>query len=302
MSTKHRPAGGSSKQELVLTRTFDAPRELVFKVWTDPKHVAQWWGPAGFTNPVCELEARSGGAIRIHMRAPDGTVYPMTGVYQEFVAPERLVFTSSALDGAGQPMFEILTTVTFAEQAGKTTQVLRARVTKKTDGADVYLDGMEAGWTQSLERLAGYLAAKSGPLVIERTVDASAARVWQALTTKEDFDRWYFKIKEFRPEVGFEFQFYGENEGVKYDHRCKITEVVPGKKLAYSWRYEGHEGDSLVTFELFAEGGKTRLRLTHAGLETFPRTPAFARGNFVEGWTELIGTSLKQFVETSNGK
>lgn len=302
MSTKHRPEGESSKPELVLTRTFAAPRELVFKVWTDPKHLAQWWGPAGFTNPVCELDARSGGAIRIHMRAPDGTVYPMTGVYQELVAPERIVFSSSALDGAGRPLFEVLTTVTFTEQDGKTTQVLRARVTKKTDGADMYLDGMEAGWTQSLERLAGYLATKSGPLVIERTFDAPAARVWQALTTKEDFDRWYFKIKEFRPEVGFEFQFYGENEGVKYDHRCKITEVVPGKKLAYSWRYEGHEGDSLVTFELFSKGGKTRLRLTHAGLETFPQTPAFARGNFVEGWTELIGANLKQFVETSNGK
>ncbi len=302
MSTKHRPDGGSSKQELVLTRTFDAPRELVFKAWTDPKHVAQWWGPSGFTNPVCELDARSGGAIRIHMRAPDGTVYPMTGVYQELVAPERLVFTSSALDVAGQPLFEVLTTVTFAEEGGKTTQTLRARVTKKTEGADTYLDGMEAGWTQSLERLASHLSAESGPLVIERTFDAPVARVWQALTTKEDFDRWYFKIKEFRPEVGFEFRFYGENEGVKYEHRCKVTEVVPGKKLAYSWRYEGHEGDSLVTFELFDEAGKTRLRLTHAGLETFPRTPAFARGNFVGGWTELIGTNLKQFVESSNEK
>jgi uncharacterized protein YndB with AHSA1/START domain len=68
------------EQELVLTRVFDAPRELVFKVWTDPKHLARWWGPRGFTNPVCELDLRPGGAILIHMRGPDGTVYPMTGV------------------------------------------------------------------------------------------------------------------------------------------------------------------------------------------------------------------------------
>ena len=147
--------------ELVLTRIFDAPRELVFKAWTDPKIVAQWWGPHRFTNPVCELDARPGGAIRIHMRGPDGTVYPMTGTYQEIVEPERIVFTSAALDAAGNPMFELLTTVTFAEQAGKTKQILRTRVIKSTPEAPRYLAGMEAGWTQSLERLTAYLAAHS---------------------------------------------------------------------------------------------------------------------------------------------
>jgi len=151
----------SEEQELVLTRVFDAPRELVFKVWTDPKHVAQWWGPHGFTNPVCELDLRPGGAIRIHMRGPDGTVYPMTGVYQEIVEPERIVFTSAALDEKGHPMFEVLTTVTFAELGGKTKQILRARVIKKTAQAAPYLAGMEAGWTQSLERLAAYVATGS---------------------------------------------------------------------------------------------------------------------------------------------
>ena len=91
-------------------------RELVFKAWTETKHVAQWWGPKGFTNPVCEMDVRTGGAIRIHMRAPDGVVYPMTGVFQEIVAPERLVFVSSALDDKGNSMFDVLSTVTFAEQ------------------------------------------------------------------------------------------------------------------------------------------------------------------------------------------
>jgi uncharacterized protein YndB with AHSA1/START domain len=107
------------------------------------------------------LDARPGGAIRIHMRGPDGTVYPMTGVYQEVVEPERIVFTSAALDPAGNPMFEVLTTVTFAEQGGKTKQILRARVIKSTAEAAPYLAGMKAGWTQSLERLTAYLAAHS---------------------------------------------------------------------------------------------------------------------------------------------
>ena len=152
---------GNEEQELVLTRVFDAPRELVFKAWTDPKRVAHWWVPQGFTNPVCELDARPGGAIRIHMRGPDGTVYPMTGVYQEVVEPERLVFTSAALDEKGHPLFEVLTTVTFAEQGAKTKQILRARVIKSTAQAAPYLAGMEAGWTQSLERLSAFVATKS---------------------------------------------------------------------------------------------------------------------------------------------
>ena len=147
--------------ELVLTRILDAPRELVFKAWTDPKIVAQWWGPHRFTNPVCELDARPGSAIRIHMRGPDGTVYPMTGTYQEIVEPERIAFTSAALDAAGNPMFEMPTTVTFAEEGGKTKQILRTRVIKSTAEAPRYLAGMEAGWTQSLERLTAYLAEHS---------------------------------------------------------------------------------------------------------------------------------------------
>jgi uncharacterized protein YndB with AHSA1/START domain len=151
-------AAKEKEHELVLTRVFDAPRELVWKVWTDPKHVARWWGPHGFTNPVCELDVRPGGAIRIHMRGPDGTVYPMTGVYLEVVEPERIVFTSAALGADGNPVFEVLTTVTFAEQGGKTKQILHARVIKMTAQAAPYLKGMEAGWTQSLERLAESLA------------------------------------------------------------------------------------------------------------------------------------------------
>ena len=137
-------------------------------------------------------------------------------------------------------------------------------------------------------------------VVIERTFNAPVARVWKALTDVEEMRRWYFDLKEFKPEVGFEFAFTVEHEGFKYCHLCKITEVIPQKKLAYTWRYERHEGDSLVTFELFANGAKTRLKLTHVGLETFPKLPAFARKNFINGWTEIIGSSLKNFLETAS--
>ena len=146
------------------------------------------------------------------------------------------------------------------------------------------------------------LAAKAEPLVLERVFDAPIALVWKALTDKDDVKQWYFHIPDFAPVVGHEFGFDVEHKGVQYLHRCRVTEVIPQKRLAYTWRYQGHAGDSLVTFELFAQGGKTRLRLTHEGLETFPQTAAFARANFLQGWTEIVGTSLKRFVETRHGQ
>ena len=87
-------------------------------------------------------------------------------------------------------------------------------------------------------------------VVVERTLDAPVARVWKALTDVDQMRQWYFDLKEFRPEVGFEFGFVVEHEGNTYDHRCKVTEVIPQRKIAYTWRYEGHEGNSLVTIEL----------------------------------------------------
>jgi uncharacterized protein YndB with AHSA1/START domain len=141
-------------REVVLTRVFDAPRALVFKAWTDPKQMAQWWGPHRFTNPVCEIDARVGGALRIHMRGPDGVVYPMVGTFNEVAPPERLVFTAQAQDAAGTPLLESVTTVTFEEQGSKTKLTVQARAVGLAPVALQMLAGMEAGWTQSLERLA----------------------------------------------------------------------------------------------------------------------------------------------------
>jgi len=137
----------------------------------------------------------------------------------------------------------------------------------------------------------------SEAVVLERTLTAPVAKVWKALTDVDQMRQWYFDLKEFKPAVGFEFEFVVEHEGNTYHHLCKVTEVVPQKKIAYTWRYQGEPGDSLVTFELFPEGEKTRLKLTHEGLDTFPKTAAFARQNFEKGWTTLIGSELKQFVE-----
>lgn len=134
-------------------------------------------------------------------------------------------------------------------------------------------------------------------IVMERTLNAPVARVWKALTDVDQMRQWYFDLKEFRPQVGFEFEFVVQHEGNTYHHLCRVTDVIPNKKIAYTWRYKGEPGDSLVTFELASEGDKTRLKLTQTGIETFPKTPAFARKNFEAGWTAIIGSELKEFVE-----
>lgn len=136
------------------------------------------------------------------------------------------------------------------------------------------------------------------PFEIERIYNAPAERVWKAITDKNQMKEWYFDIAEFKPEVGFEFTFTGGSEDKMYVHLCKVIEVIPNKKLKHSWKYKDYEGMSYVTWELFDEGDKTRVKLTHEGLETFPQDQKdFASTSFAQGWTHILGTSLKNYLE-----
>lgn len=133
-------------------------------------------------------------------------------------------------------------------------------------------------------------------IVIERTYNAPIEKVWRAITNRDEMEKWYFNLREFKPEVGFEFDFLG-GDAKQYVHLCKVTKADPGKKISYTWKYKGQPGISEVSFELFTEGNSTRLKLTHEGLESFPKDPDFAKENFVGGWTHIIGTSLKEYLE-----
>jgi uncharacterized protein YndB with AHSA1/START domain len=139
---------------------------------------------------------------------------------------------------------------------------------------------------------------ENSPIVAERVLNAPIAKVWSAISEKDQLSQWSFDIKAFKPEIGFEFSFEGGRENRTYLHRCRVLEVLPGKKLAYSWRYEGYAGNSTVIFELFEEGEKTRIRLTHIGLESFGQENLdFGKQNFEQGWSGLLGESLRNFVE-----
>ncbi|HLT33729.1 MAG TPA: SRPBCC domain-containing protein [Aquaticitalea sp.] len=140
---------------------------------------------------------------------------------------------------------------------------------------------------------------KSSPVILERTFNAPISKVWKAISDKNEMKHWYFDLKEFKPEVGFIFEFTGgPDDGKHYLHLCEVTEVELESKLTYSWRYDGYEGKSFVTFELFPKGDSTLLRLTHTSLETFPKSnPDFNVANFVAGWDEIIHVSLKNHLE-----
>jgi uncharacterized protein YndB with AHSA1/START domain len=140
---------------LVITRIFDAPRELVYKAWSEPARMAQWMGPRGFTTTVVKMDARPGGTYRFHMRGPDGADHWQQGVYREIVEPERLVCTYAWADAAGNPTRpETLLTLTFEDLGGKTKLTLHQAVFESVTARDLH----QGGWTSSLERLGEYLA------------------------------------------------------------------------------------------------------------------------------------------------
>ena len=139
--------------DVTIDRTFDAPRARVFRAWVTPSQVARWFGPKGFDNPVCELDVRPGGKINIHMRGPDGTIYRCGGRFHEIVEPELLVFTTTALDQAGNVLIEEFNTVTFTETGGKTIMRLHVHVAQAVGQGLEWIKGMEQGWSQSFDKL-----------------------------------------------------------------------------------------------------------------------------------------------------
>jgi uncharacterized protein YndB with AHSA1/START domain len=291
-------ANKTSDREIITTRLINAPRELVWEAFTNPEHVKHWWGPDGFTNTIHEMEVKPGGVWRFMMHGPNGMNFPNKIVFHEVVKPERLVCTHSSDDENGIIFFQ---TIIFEKQGDKTNIIMTALFPTAEERDKVVKEfGAVEGGQQTLRRLAEYVVTMSNePFIIERVYNAPLKKVWSAITDKKEMKQWYFDLAAFKPEVGFEFQFYGEgHKGEKYLHLCKIMEVVPGKKLTYSWRYDGYQGNSFVSFELFEEGNKTRLKLTHKGLETFPaNNPDFAKESFAGGWTHIIGTSLPAFLE-----
>jgi uncharacterized protein YndB with AHSA1/START domain len=159
MTTSPKTPSRPADYEMTTVRTFSAPRELVFKAWTDPELLARWWGPGGFSTTMKKWFPRAGGEILLDMNAPNGAVFPMGGKFVEVKPPERIVFESAALDPNGDAIFEILNSVTLADLGGKTELTLHAKVLRMRPEARQYLNGQKVGWSQSLDRLESLVTA-----------------------------------------------------------------------------------------------------------------------------------------------
>lgn len=153
MADGNTPLAQPAGPELCITRTFDAPRSLVFKLWTQSEYLKQWSCPKDFTTTFSEGDIRPGGAWRMCMRSPEGKDYCVRGIYHEVVSPERVVFTHAWEDAEGNPGHETLVTVTFSEQAGKTKQTFYQAVFQSVEERDSH----EEGWKECFDKLAEHL-------------------------------------------------------------------------------------------------------------------------------------------------
>jgi len=155
MVSKGTATTAPADREIVITRLLNAPRELVFKAWTDRELIRQWWGPRGFTTTTHEMDVRPGGVWRFIMHGPDGTDYDNRIVYVEIVEPERLVYNHGGDDGAVQ----FRATVTFVEQGGKTALTMHSLFPSAEERDRVVREyhAIEGG-KQTLDRLEEYLA------------------------------------------------------------------------------------------------------------------------------------------------
>lgn len=201
------PVTAPADRTLTHTRVFDAPRELVYKAWTDPKQFAKWFPPTGFTAPRCELDVRPGGAIRVDMKGAEewlgefyGRTFPGSGVYTEVVANERLAFTFEGEDEEPTPP-KVLTTVVFEDEGRKTKLTIYQTAETVTDFEALVKIGAAEGMRQSLDKLTALLEGK-GPdtivdvqgrtLTLTRVFDAPRDLVWKAYTERTHIVKWMF--------------------------------------------------------------------------------------------------------------
>jgi uncharacterized protein YndB with AHSA1/START domain len=282
-------AGVAQPPPLRLTRVLHAPRAAVFAAWTSAEHVARWFAPGGATVPHARIEARVGGPFELTMRMPDGAEHRIHGVFTEVAPGARLVIDMRVTQGDGAPLFRAVTQLDFADALGGTRlDVVQAYTFDDAATAAPMVAGAEAGWTMTLTQLEAELIRDQGGVGVaersvvhatfhlERTYDAPAARVWQALTDPAAKARW------FGPQSGFEQHErhvdvrVGGTERLKGTFEGSVTscfdatylDVVDGRRLVYS--YVMHQNDkkisvSLATLQLRAEGARTTLQLTEQG-------------------------------------
>jgi uncharacterized protein YndB with AHSA1/START domain len=269
---------------LVITRTFAAPRALVFKAWSSAEHMKRWFCPDGFTVPEAEVDFRPGGTCAICMRSPAGEDMWSRGKYIEISPPERLVFTSEVVNGM-IPAFTAHTTVTFEAEGPGTRMTVRQVYDIHDENFRFAIEGASEGWRTTLDKLEQEVARMKSATVdrsvvhatfrLERTYDASPAQVFRALSDREAKARWFeggaYTLLEREMDVrpGGRERIKGRwNSGIVSTFDATYYDVVANERLVYV--YEMHLDErkisvSLATMDLKPDGAGARLVVTEQG-------------------------------------
>lgn len=314
-------------KEVVITRVFDAPRSLVFAAWTQAEHLARWWGPEDFSNPVCELDLRPGGSYRIVMEGPDGARYPMKGEYLEVAPEERIVYTNDMSEmsaswhdmvqadraaGSAAPHVHATTAVDFEDLDARTRVTVRMTfVDEALRDAHVRV-GMNEGWGQSFDRLDTLLETRKigdtsdREIVISRLINATPAMVFRAWTRPEHLDQWWGPDGFTTTTERMDFRVGGEwiytmlgPDGVVYPNAIRYEVIVPDQRIAYAHgEVAGGPAHFHSTVTFVAQGSQTEITL-HLVLPTREARDFVVREHgAIEGGEQTL-RSLAEFVEAS---
>ena len=307
-------AASTSDREVVVTRVLDAPREIVFDMWTDPKHLAQWWGPNGFTNTIHEMDARPGGVWRLVMHGPDGRDYHTKIVYLEITRPDRLVYRHDP-EEACEPV-NCQVTVTFAEEGRRTRITIQMLFpTAAARDHDVEKRGVVEGGNQTLARLAEHLAQQVAKLsqgdpglLIKRVFDAPRKLVYEAWTKPEHLERWQGAPEGFtvtsqqvdlRPGGAFRICMRSP-EGVDHWLQGVYREVAEPERLVFTHAWlgaDGKPGPETLVFITFSEiAGKTELTLRQNGFKSIG-----VRDGHQGGWSSTLDR-FNAYISTISGE
>ena len=261
-------------REISITRIFAAPRELVWRAWTEAEPLAAWFMPHGFTVPECTVDLRVGGSFRMTVRAPDRTESPTGGEFKEIDPPQRLVFTTMGFDGPdGVPMLEVLNEATFADLGDKTELTLHAVVTKASPEMVAPLAGMEEGWLQSLEKLDGLLTGREvdsseRELVATRLLDAPRETVWKLWTDPAHIAEWWgprgftttIHQMDVRPGGTWRHTMHGP-DGTAHPNSVVFLDVREPECIAYLHGDPGEPDHFFTTVDFVDESGKTGVTI-----------------------------------------
>jgi uncharacterized protein YndB with AHSA1/START domain len=322
MTTKSQTTESTADREIIVTRVLNAPRELVWEVWTNPEHLINWWGPRGFTNTFQEIAIKPGGIWRFIMHGPDGRDYQNKISFREVVKPERLTYTHGD-DKAPEQFF---TTVTF-EALGETTKVTMRAVFPSAAERDFVIKehGALEGGNQTMDRLVEQVSRVQigESFVVTRTFNASRELVWKAFTDPEHMQQWWgpkgskvtFAKMDFRPGGSYLYCLRMP-DGMELWGKFVYREIVSPEKITYINCFSDSQGgftrnpwnpgwplETLSEFALVEHAGKTTLTLrwtpynaTEAERNTFNE----GRPGMVGGWKGTLDR-LDEFF-SRNGK